>query len=130
MEEDPGFARHIRDSVCDIAIVGPRIEVKVFAGNLEEEHVKRIVSRVQQVAGDKRYPILVIPDKNTRITFFAVRVLASEEAQNYALATAYIIRSFHHQLMAEALFTMYNASRPIKVFTEEPMALKWLESFA
>jgi hypothetical protein len=129
MEESTEYLKRSGDLLCDIALLPSRIEVRVFPGSLDEEQVKRIVAHVQQIAGKERYPIFVIPDKNTKISFFALRVLASEEAMNYAKATAYIIRSFHHQIMAEALFSMYSPSRPIRVFKQEPEALKWLQTF-
>src|SRR5688572_7096238 len=129
MDDKPEFSRSSRDSLCEILLSESMIDVLVFPGELDEQHVKQIVSRVQQIAGDERYPILVIPDKNTKISFSAVRVLASEAAMNYAKATAYIIRSFHHQVMAEALFSMYTTSKPVRVFKEEAEAVKWLSTF-
>jgi hypothetical protein len=129
MEEGSGYSRRSRDLHSDIALFDSRIEVRVFAGQLEEEHVKRIISRVQQVAGENQYPVFVIPDKNTRISFFAVKALASDEAMNYAKATAYMIKSFHHQMMAEALFAMYAPSKPLRVFKQETEALLWLQTF-
>ena len=129
MSEDHSYLRHSSDSLCDIGLHPSRIDVRVFPGSLDEDQVRRIVARVQNMAGNNRYPVLVLPDKNTRISFFGLRVLASEEAMNYATATAYIIRSFHHQVMAEALFSMYNLSKPVQVFKEEPPALNWLQTF-
>lgn len=126
---DSGDQKRIKDSLCEIFLTDGMIRVQVLPGSLEEDDVKRIVERVQQFAGHDTYPVLVLPDKNTRISFFAVRVLASEAAMNYAEATAYIIRSFHHQLMAEALFRMYFPSKPIRVFTDEQVALTWLGNF-
>lgn len=130
MHENSEYAKRIRDIHSEITMFDSRIEVQVFAGSLGEEHVKRIISTVQQVAGDSRYPILVLPDEKTKISFFAVKALASDEAMNYATATAYIIRSFHHQVMADALFSMYAPSRPLRVFKEENSARKWLQTFA
>jgi hypothetical protein len=129
MDERPEYVRKSRDLLSEITVLDSRIEVHVFAGNLEEPDVRRIITRVQSCAGTQKYPILVIPDKNTKISFFAVKALASEEAMNYAKATAYIIKSFHHQVMADALFSMYQPSKPLQVFNDEQTALKWLETF-
>ena len=129
MDENPEYVRRSRDLLSEITVLDSRIEVHVFAGKLEEPDVRRIISRVQSCAGIQTYPILVVPDKNTKISFFAVKALASEEAMNYAKATAYIIKSFHHQVMADALFAMYKLSKPLKVFNDEQTALKWLGTF-
>ncbi len=129
MDEGSEYLRKSRDLLAEITVYDSRIDVQVFAGNYEEEHVKKIISRVQNLAVDQQYPVLVIPDKNTKISFFAIKVLASEEAMNYAKGTAYILKSFHHQIMADALFSMYKTSKPIKVFNDKNAATKWLESF-
>jgi hypothetical protein len=129
MADVPEYSRRSRDIYSDIAVFNSRIEVRVFPGAYDEELVKRIIARVQHIAGDNQYPVLVLPDKNTKISFFAVKALASDAAMNYAKATAYLIRSFHQQLMAESLFKMYTPSKPISVFKEEKDALNWLHTF-
>jgi hypothetical protein len=129
MEPNETYLRRSQDIVCDLLLFPSRIEVRVNPGELDEEAVKRVISRVQHFAGDGRYPILVNPDKNTKISFFGVRALASDAAMNYATATAYIIRSFHHQMMADMLFSMYTTSRPVRVFKEHAEARNWLQTF-
>jgi hypothetical protein len=129
MDKGPEYLRKSRDLLAEITVYDSRIEVNVFAGNYDEDRVKRIISRVQAMALNQQFPILVIPDKNTRISFFAVKELASEAAMNYAKATAYIIKTFHHQIMADALFSMYTTSKPVQVFNVESAAMKWLGTF-
>ena len=129
MDEGLEYLRRSRDLYSDITVYGSRIDVRVFAGSLGEEQVKRIIANVQSCAGNQQYPIFVIPDVNTKISFFAVKALASDEAMNYAKATAYITRSFHHQVMADVLLSMYKTSKPIKVFNDEKIALNWLGNF-
>jgi hypothetical protein len=129
MDEGPEYLRKSRDLLAEITVYDSRIDVNVFAGNYDEEKVKRIISRVQNLALNQQYPILVIPDKNTKISFFAVKALASEAAMNYAKATAYIIKTFHHQIMADTFFSMYKTSKPVRVFGNEPAAMKWLGTF-
>ena len=130
MEGSETYLRRSQDLLCDLLLFPSRIEVRVNPGELDEETVKGMIARVQNFAGNDRYPILVSPDRNTKISFFAVRALASDAAMNYATATAYIIRSFHHQMMADMLFSMYTTSRPVRVFKQDNEALSWLRTFA
>ncbi len=129
MDDRTGYVRRSRDLHADIVLFGSHIEVKVPAGNLEEEQVRRIIASIRHIADNKQYPVLVLPDKNTRISFFALKLLASEEAMSYTKATAYLIRSFHHQLMAETLLAMYTPQKPTRVFKAEDEALAWLRTF-
>jgi hypothetical protein len=129
MDDSSRYSRRSRDVLSEITLFDSRIEVRVFPGHLEEDQVMQIISRVQHIAGSNQYPVYVVPDKNTKISFFAVRALASDAAMNYAKATAYLMRSFHHEMMADALFKMYSPSKPLRVFKKEKDALLWLGTF-
>ena len=82
----------------------------------------------------KRFSVLRDPvHGDVYLTHEELAVLDTPEMQRLRgvkqLGTAYLVRSFHHQLMAEALFSMYSSSRPIRIFKEEKEAVDWLGTF-
>jgi hypothetical protein len=123
----PEYLRHSQDAVFEVFLYDDLIQVNVFPGLLEEYHVERIITRLSGLSGGKQYPVLVLPSAETRINFFALRMLASPAAMSYAKGTAYVIRSTHQQLMGETFFRLYQPSRPVRIFKHQPEALQWLE---
>lgn len=116
------------DELCEITVGKYILEVTIFGRQFEEEHVDRVIKKSSEMAGDKEYLVLTDVNPKARVSFWGLRKLAGALAMKYAKAKAYVIPASNHQLLAEMFFKLYKPARPIKLFTNKELALKWLES--
>jgi hypothetical protein len=123
------MAGYYLDDLCEITVGEGILEVNIFGRQFEEEQVDQVISKVEEMAGEKQFLVLTIVDPEARVNFWGLRKLSGTSAMKYARAKAYVIHSTRHQLMAEVFFKLYRPSRPIKVFNDREAARKWLSAF-
>jgi hypothetical protein len=104
------------------------VEINVFDKTYNKLLVTDIVQTVMKLTGGKEYLILVVADKNSRVSLGAVNYLSSSTAMKYALAKAYVINSRHQKLMANLFSTFLKPRESIRFFNTREEAIHWLKA--
>jgi hypothetical protein len=93
------------------------------------ENVKLQIAAVGQLAGGKKYPVLVYSGVGTNIDTETMNYVATEKSNPFALAEAYLISNISHKLLASFYLKINRPFRPTRAFTAEQAAVSWLQSF-
>jgi hypothetical protein len=107
-----------------IAVLNIKVNTEI-----EVSHVKRIVETLGEIGGGKKYPLLIVSEEFTLPTSEARSYIAKAEADPYASAEAYIIKSFSQKLVGNVYLSLNKPGRPTRLFTDEEKAVEWLKTF-
>lgn len=93
------------------------------------EDVKETEKTVEVIGGGKSFPNLIIAGKFSTLDINVRDYMATEEANRFTLADAFVINSLPQKFLAN-LYMMFNKPpRPTLAFTKEEEAVKWLYKF-
>ena len=81
---------------------------------------------VKKFAGGKKRPVLVLTGSGGTISNEVREFSSSQEANEPTLAEAIVAKGLAHKLIVNFLLKFHKSGRPMKMFTNEPDAVKWL----
>ena len=94
-----------------------------------EDDIREMNSAVGRIGAGKKYPNLITVGKYTSVSKEARDYAASEEANIYTLADAYVLHSFHQKILGNFFMKFNKPKAPVKFFNEEQEAITWLKQF-
>jgi hypothetical protein len=97
--------------------------------DIEVNHIKEIVSLLEQAGQGQKFPILIVASEFTLPSAEARAYLATPESDPYAIAEAYITSSFSQRLVGKVYLSLNKPARPTRLFKEETKAIEWLKTF-
>lgn len=92
-------------------------------------HIEEINKGLDQLAGDKRVPLLVLVGIQSSISKDGREYAASEESTKYSVAEAYVIRNVAQRIVGNFYIRMDKPPVPTRLFTSKDEAEKWLGKF-
>ncbi|MCW3072246.1 MAG: hypothetical protein JWO44_2136 [Bacteroidetes bacterium] len=96
---------------------------------IDVQHVKLIVDRLEELGSGKRFPLLILVSEYILPTPEARAYIASPESDPFASAEAYVIRSFPQKLVGNIYLGFNKPARPTRLFNNEEKAIEWLKTF-
>jgi hypothetical protein len=105
------------------------VQVNAIDHTYSVADIKAIHEAIGELTGKKKVLILLIGDNYTSFDIDAKNFLATPEADAYAIAKAYVIKSLAQRLLLNFLIKIKGTTIPVKFFTELDLAIKWLKSF-
>jgi hypothetical protein len=100
---------------------------KTFDINLEI--AKLCIAERKRVSGGQTYPALVFINNIKSVSKSARDYFASDEAANNIVASAFIVGSSVSKIMGNIFLTFNKPPVPLRLFTSEAEALKWLRNY-
>jgi hypothetical protein len=97
--------------------------------DIEVNHIKEIVSLLEQAGRGQKFPILIVASEFTLPSAEARAYLATPESDPFAIAEAYITSSFSQRLVGKVYLSLNRPARPTRLFKEEAKAIEWLKTF-
>lgn len=91
--------------------------------------IREINKAVEKMGGGKKYPNLITAGRYTSITKEARDFAASEEANIYTLADAYVLQAFHQKILGNFFVKVIKPLNPVRFFDDEKEAVEWLKRF-
>ncbi|MCE3279753.1 MAG: hypothetical protein K0S44_1944 [Bacteroidetes bacterium] len=116
------FAIAIRDDGIARIAITENIDIEV-------NHIKEIVSLLEQAGDGQKFPVLIVASEFTLPSAEARAYLATPESDPYAIAEAYITSSFSQRLVGKVYLSLNRPARPTRLFKEEAKAIEWLRTF-
>ena len=102
------------------------LEVRLNSGLYETTEVERVLEKLNEYTSGKEFLVMVNCVPGSRTTVRGLRRLAGQGAMKYALAKAYVLHTFHQRLMARLYVLLFRPNKPVRFFTDEEKARKWL----
>lgn len=129
--KDTGIVSEKKFDIISLAIRTDGIaSVKVNANvDIEISHVKLIVNALEDLGKGKVFPLLIVVGEFTLPTPEARAYIATAEADPYASAEAYVIKSFSQKLVGNVYLSFNKPARPTRLFNDEEKAVEWLKTF-
>ena len=93
------------------------------------EDGKQMVNAFVELGGGKKFPLLFIAGNFTLANTEARKYAASEEANKYTLASAFVVNNIAQKLMGQAYMSFNHPITPTRILTNEEEAITWLKSF-
>ena len=84
---------------------------------------------VKRLGKGVKIPVLVFTGEGGTVTDESRRFSASNKAGEPTLAEAIVVKNLAHKLIVNFLIKFHMPGRPMKMFTKEAEAIKWLKSF-
>jgi hypothetical protein len=91
--------------------------------------VKEAIEALGKVGGGKRYPLLIIAEKDATLDTASMEYMAKENADPYSIAEAYLISSISQKLLGNFYLKFNKPFKPTRIFTSRDEALAWLITF-
>ena len=82
---------------------------------------------VKKLGNGKKMPVLVFTGEGGTVTDESRRFSASKEAGEPTLAEAIVVKNLAHKLIVNFLIKFHRPGRPMRMFTREGEAVKWLK---
>lgn len=131
MSEDNSIIKEIN---LDASIVSLRSDgiIQIFMKpnrtmNLDDG--KQIVEVLAEMGGGKKFPLLFIAGNFTLANTAAREYAASEEANKFTLASAFIVNNIAQKLMGQAYMSFNHPITPTRILTNVDDAVAWLKTF-
>jgi hypothetical protein len=93
------------------------------------EDIREMNKAVEKIGGGRKFANLVTVGKYTTVSKEARDFAATDEANQYTLADAYVLHSFHQKIIANFFIKFNKPKLPVKFFDSEEEALEWLRQF-
>ncbi len=93
------------------------------------ENVNDFIAAVKEIGGGKPFCNLIIFEKFVQVDKESREYSASEEANIYTIAEAFVIKSAALKIVGNFYIQVNKPTRPTKIFTNEEDATKWLKTF-
>ncbi len=131
MNEEPTI---IKELDLDASIVSMRNDgiIQIFMKANRTMNIidgKQMVQAFKEIGGGKKYPLLFIAGNFTLANTEARQYAASEEANKYTLASAFVVNNIAQKLMGQAYMSFNHPITPTRILTNEEDAISWLKSF-
>ncbi len=95
---------------------------------LKEEYVRKIHESMISLFNGKKYPILIQTGRNSLATYGA-REYSARKMNDIRLAEAYVCQTVYHRILVNLYYTLNRPSTPLRIFSNEDEATKWLLTF-
>jgi hypothetical protein len=106
------------------------VQVKINGDEeIEVQHVKLIVDTLEELGSGKKFPLLITVDEYVLPTPEARAYIATPGSNPFAMAEAYVIRSFPQKLVGNVYLSFNKPARPTRLFNDEEKAVEWLKTF-
>ncbi|MBL7931299.1 MAG: hypothetical protein JNL60_05340 [Bacteroidia bacterium] len=115
------------DNLCSFSINKTILEVTLNPGLYEKADIEQILKKLSEYASGKEFLIMINCVQGARTTIEGLRRLAGQNAMSYALAKAYVLHTFHQRFMARLYVLLFRPNKPVRIFTDEKKARKWLD---
>jgi hypothetical protein len=109
------------DDILHIAIK-PNVTLSLKDG-------ESIVKGFREIGGGRKFLLLFIAGLDTSATTEARYYASSPEANQYTIASAFVVTSIPQKVLGNAYITFNKPGTPTKIFTDYDDAVKWLYSF-
>lgn len=90
---------------------------------------KQMVNAFAEIGGGKKFPLLFIAGNFTLANTEARQYAASEEANQYTLASTFVVNNIAQKLMGQAYMSFNHPITPTRILTNEEDAITWLLTF-
>jgi hypothetical protein len=80
----------------------------------------------KKLIGDRKVYVLTIAPEGSNISAEGRNKFASKERSSFKLAEGFVISSLAHKIMANFISRMQRPAHPLRFFSKEEDALKWL----
>lgn len=131
MNEDTSIIKEIN---LDASIVSLRNDgiIQIFMKpnltmNLNDG--KQMVEALNTIGEGRKFPLLFIAGSFTLANTEARQYAASEEANRYTLASAFVVNNIAQKLMGQAYVSFNHPITPTRIVTNEEGAVTWLKTF-
>ncbi len=94
-----------------------------------KQDAEEIVASAGIVGYWQKHPVLIIAGEYTLAEEETRIYAASEEANRFTIANAFVLHSLAQRLMGNIYLKINNPVTPTKMFTDEKSAIKWLSQF-
>lgn len=84
---------------------------------------------VKRLGKGVKMPVLVFTGEGGTVSDESRRFSASKKGGEPTLAEAIVVKNLAHKLIVNFLIKFHRPGRPMKMFTKERDAIKWLKSF-
>lgn len=115
------------DNLCSISMSKTVLEVTLNPGLYETSEIDHILVKLNEYTSGKEFLVMVNCVQGARTTVEGLRRLSGPSAMKYALAKAYVLHTFHQRLMARLYVLLFRPNKPIRFFTDEEKARKWID---
>ena len=112
----------LRDDGILQIIIFPHVDVTV-------DHVRTMIRASFELTGNKMVPIIMFLGEFSSFGKEAREFSANPENENVAKAIAYVIDNMGHRLIINFYVKINKPVKPIKTFSNEAEAIKWLSKF-
>ncbi|OFY83340.1 MAG: hypothetical protein A3F72_20295 [Bacteroidetes bacterium RIFCSPLOWO2_12_FULL_35_15] len=131
MKEDSSIIKEIN---LDASVVSLRSDgiIQIFMKpnlTMNKNDGKQIVDALANIGGGAKFPILFIAGSFTLANTEARQYAASEEANQYTLASAFVVNNIAQKLMGQAYVSFNHPITPTRILTSEEDAVTWLKTF-
>ncbi len=96
---------------------------------LQLKDAKEMVNAFAEIGGGKKFPLLFIAGDFSLASSDARKFASGSEANQYTLASAFVVINIAQKLMGNAYITFNKPITPTKIMTEEKTAIDWLKTF-
>ncbi|MFL5763414.1 MAG: hypothetical protein ACJ77K_05675 [Bacteroidia bacterium] len=97
--------------------------------NLDLPNGQQMVKDFAEMGGGKKFPLLFVAGDFTLATADARAYASGKEANQYTLASVFVVKNTAQKLMGNAYIAFNKPITPTKIMTSEPEAVKWLKTF-
>lgn len=96
---------------------------------LKQSDAETMVKLFKEMGGGKKFLLLFIAGNDTSVSTDARYYASGQEANQYTIASAFVVKSVAQKLLGNAYVTFNKPITPTRIFTEQDDAVKWLEGF-
>lgn len=131
MNEDTSI---IKEIILDASVVSLRSDgiIQIFMKpnlTMSMNDGKQMVDALGIIGGGEKFPLLFIAGNFTLANTEARQYAASEEANQYTLASAFVVNNIAQKLMGQAYVSFNHPITPTRILTNEEDAVTWLMTF-
>ena len=131
MNEDTSI---IKEIILDASVVSLRSDgiIQIFMKpnlTMSMNDGKQMVDALGIIGEGEKFPLLFIAGNFTLANTEARQYAASEEANKYTIACAFVVNNIAQKLMGQAYVSFNHPIAPTRILTNEEDAVTWLKTF-
>jgi hypothetical protein len=92
-------------------------------------HVKESEDAIEKIGGGRSFPNLILSGKFTSLEDGVREYMASEYANRFTIADAFVIHSLTHKILMNLYLKFDKPARPTAAFYRQEDAIRWLKCF-
>lgn len=105
-------------------------QVNVFANSsISKDQVKIVVDGMLQLSNGVKLPAITYLGEFADVSKDAREYTADPDKPTATTAIAFVINNMGHKILGNFFLTVNKPQKPIRFFTDEKLALKWLEGY-